>query len=660
MPAKKAPKTTKPKVPKPQKATKVLSRDQLQAMLLTPCKTEQQLKNFIHYFFELKLPDVRVSRYADTDPFHMIWELYNICVNKVNPENIQELLYVASRGAGKTLGVAIAELLIILHDQRDTAHVGAILSQAKRCYNYQQKFILNAKMRPILMPHDIPEDMRIVEKTNMEKTVFNINNEKIALEVLPTTLKAVNGFHGPLVVCDELDTISGEGLRAYQDIAGMLDSKGNKRALRVGISTRKSRYGLMNRAMENAAKEGRTVRRWTVLEFSQRCPDDRSGVVPAIGYYNQDKLLVITADEYERSEKSAQQEFLQATFPGEGCLKCPIAALCLGDSKQQTSTSPMLKPIDDAIKKARENGPDWAISQLFNLKPSVEGIIYKEFERKLHSKTWNEMWKILTNTDFPGACTHDMFVKKCRAMKLPVYAGIDWGFSHPSTLVVFYVDSRENIYVVRCDGRTHYSNYNWIHHIRTKWHNSYGINLYFPDLANPGDGQMMREAGLACPDKVEKNVFDGIQVVKKYLRQTASPMPKLFFAEETCAAIMQEFETYHFEMNAAGEITDTPAKENDHWLDALRYALFGLFGKSSMIVSDYQLDFSGDRAMDNYGNYLRPPTATEFAQQNNLKVEDSSMEAVKKLGEVGTLSELNKDEEDELVGGSGNFLWSFN
>jgi hypothetical protein len=639
-------------------APKALTREQLQKMLLSPCKGEQDLKNFIKYFLELELPDQKVSRHADIDPFHMVWEMYDICVNKNNPDNIQELLYVAARGSGKTLGAAIAELLIILHDQRDTAHVGAILSQAKRCYNYQQKFLLNKKIRPLIQPHDIPEDQRILEKSNMEKSTFNIGNEKIVLEVLPATLKAVNGFHGPLVVVDEVDTISGEGIKAYQDIAGMLDSKGNKVALRVGISTRKSRYGLMNKAMENADKEGRTVRKWTVLEFSQRCPDSRSGIVPTLGYYNQDKLDIISAEDFEKKDKTAQNEFLPHQYPGEKCLSCPIAALCLGDAKNQCSKSPMLKPIDDAIKKARENGPDWCISQLFNLKPSVEGIIYKEFDEKNHTKTWNEMWKILTSAEYPGECSHDMFVKKCRQMKLPCYAGIDWGWSNPSTLVVLYVDSKENVYVVRCDGRTYYNNPNWIHLIKTKWHNFYGIQLYFPDLANPGDGQLLREAGLMVPTVVDKNIPDGIQIVKKWLKSLASPMPKIFFAKETCQPIIQEFSLFHFETDAAGAITDTPCKEHDHWLDALRYPMFGLFGKPSMVTAGYGLEISDSSALDGRGQFLRAPNAAEYSQSQGIQLNTDI--DTKKIGEIGTLSELMRDEEEDGVQGSGGFLWSFN
>jgi hypothetical protein len=905
-----------------------------------------------------------------------------------------------------TLGSAIAELLVILHDQRDVVHLGAILSQAKRCYAYQQKFILNSKMKSVMIPSDIPEDQRILEKTNMEKSIFNIKGEKVTLEVLPVTLKAVNGPHVPLIFVDEIDTVSGEGLRAYNDIAGMLDSKGNKKALRVGISTRKSRYGLMNKAIENANKEGRTVRSWTILEFSERCPDERSGINPTLGYYNTEKLETITEEEFKRKDITAQNSYLPHIFAGEGCLKCPMAALCLSDSKKQTSKSPMLKPIGDAIKKVIENGPDWAISQLFNLKPSVEGIIYKEFDEKLHVKTWNQMWKILTGIDYPGECTHDMFVRKCfssdtevltnngfklfkdlapndtiaslndsgqliyekpldyinyhykgkminifneiggggrkldllitpdheqeyltshirstnvikiqkavtsklpvefyipaapliansnddsncpdywfelwglwlsegsinsnkcltigqykseenckkvedlfarsglqykflrdcrfqhggiwsfyddefsnlvieesgllchnkripksilrsasdrqlrlmfdwmmfgdgshaerktpyyatsskamaddfqelafrigyktslsldsnpinrghrpiyrisvtlsdkltqkswhihkgqmkrnlsenkdsvnhvievdydgmvycvtmpstrlfvrrngvitlsgncRQLKLSCFAGVDWGWSNPSTLVIFYVDSKENVYVVRCDGRTYYNNPNWIHLIKTQWHSTYGVQLYFPDMANPGDAQLMRQEGLPCPSKVDKNVPDGVQIIKKWLRSLSSPNPKLFFAKETCGPIIDEFSLYHFETDAAGNVTETPTKEYDHWLDALRYPMFGLFGKASLVTSSHGLDLASDSPIDRNGNYSHAPSAAEFAKQQGVNFNDS-LENVSKVGQIGTLSELALQDEDDDASGSGAFLWSF-
>ena len=640
---------------------KALTMEQREKLLLTPCKTRSELKNWIKFHLKMDIPDCTVSRYSNTNPLDAIWQIYDVCVNGTDNEKIEELLYVASRGSGKTLGVAIAELLIMLHDQRDVVHVGAILSQAKRCYDYQVSFMLNDQLRPVLNFKERP-DGSILEKANMEKSIFNLKDRytgtsiKTSLEVLPCTLKAVNGPHVPLVVVDEIDTVQGDGMKAFKDISGMLDSKGKRRALRVGISTRKSRYGLMNKQIEDAEKANRTVKMWTAMEFAERCPDERSGTTPTKAFVLQDDMEVITEAVWAKKEKSKKAEYFLNEFPGEKCLSCPLAALCLGDAKNQKCTSDMLKPITDPIKKSLENGPDWAISQLFNLKPSVEGVIYKEFSEKAHVKKWNDMWRILTNQEYPGECTHDIFVKKCHQMKLSCYAGIDWGWSNPSTIVYFFVDNRENVYVVRCEGRTYTNNPSWVQTIKTKWHNMYRCQLYFPDLANPGDGLTMRQEGLPCPATVEKNVDSGIQVVKKFLRSLASPLPKMYFAEETCGPILKEFGLYHFKTDAAGVVTEDPAKEHDHWLDALRYALYGLFGKTVLIsASDeegYDIGSIVDKAT---GGYTRTPSAEEFAHQQGLQLEtevDTS-----RLGELGTASSLDDDDDD--INGSSGFLWSF-
>ena len=933
-----------------------------------------------------------------------------------------------------TLAVAIAEFILLFHDQRDVAHVGAILSQAKRCYQYQQGFMLNERVKPIL--DQTIDGFKVMEKTTQEKSSFNLRDRKngdlikVDLEVLPCTLKSVNGFHGSFVSVDEIDTVQGEGIRAFQDISGMLDSKRGRKSLRVGISTRKTRYGLMNQQIEDAEKQGRTVKKWTVLEFSERCPDSRSGTNKTVGYYIQDTMEVIDQETWEKKDSKKQEEYVRHEFAGSGCLSCPMAALCLSDAKRQHSKSPMLKPISDAIKKTRENGPDWAISQLFNLKPSVEGIVYKEFNDKDHVKNWNQMWRILTDQEYPGECTHDIFVKKCfsadtevltdkgfikfpelqshhliaslddggnliyekpldyikkfydgkminlynkigghgkqldllltpdhqqvyvrrndlkngkiklhkkplselpsgdyiipatsladnfdqsgyespisfmtneqfyaflglwlaegsmsserantlykhndvsvsqykegywqkveqlmqsiawpsklrkkidtrqmnggswhtynkelydylrpykfaenkaipreiienaskhqlqilldwamlgdgsnydndnkqqpcygtsslqlandiqeiafklgyrtnlttkytrpdiskngnqllpmyrvqlhskarnntlrkgwhikspthksefgetskhfediegykdnvycvtmpsgrlfvrrngvialsgncHSMKLSCYAGIDWGWSNPSTVVYFFVDKRENIFVVRCEGRTYTSNPVWCQTIKNKWHNMYRCQLYFPDLANPGDAQTMKTEGLPCPEQVEKNTDSGVQVVKKWLRSLASPLPKLYFVQETCAPIIKEFGLYHYKTDASGKITDDVEKEDDHWLDALRYAMYELFGKTKAVIADDEYD-SSTTLVDRLGNFSRMPTPQEFAASKNVKINPEITKENSNLGKIGKKSELDQDDmDDNNMGGDGNFLWSF-
>jgi hypothetical protein len=842
-----------------------------------------------------------------------------------------------------------------------------------------------------------------------------------------------NGPHVPLVVVDEIDTVSGEGLRAYKEISGMLDSKRGRKPLRVGISTRKSRYGLMNQAIENAEKQGRHVRRWTAFEFTERCPDSRSGTQRQEYYVDQQSFDVRSPSEFEKLGEQRKKEYERYEMY-IGCGKCPLAPICLGDAKNQVSESPMLKSIDELAQKVLSEGPDWAMSQLMNLKPSVEGIIYKEFDERMHVKTWNQMWLSLTGKEFPGECNHDIFVKKCfsddtevltnngfklfkdlteydtlatldnggvlnyqkpiehisyhykgkmvnlyneigggkhhldllvtpnhdveylhgrnfrkkqeikllkqradsldelndfyipatwlsgstannmdikspisfmtgdqfmafmglwlsegsmsstRAndewghnkvevsqsksrdasdkverlmasiawpnklhresdardqvdyttnwsvynkelynylkplkfavnklisrnileqasrrqlsillewlcfgdgsymfdgsrqqpyystgseqlandvqelcfrlgyksslsmqgnqgkthkntgteylrrfrvnfhfktnnkpadrsyyinngtnkseysnktqgnigevdydgmvycvtmpssrlfvrrngvislsgnchnMGLPAYAGIDWGWSNPHTLVVFFVDAKENIYVVRCDGMTYISRPTWMHHIKNKWHQPYRIQLYFPDQADPGDAVEMRKLGLPTSTNTDKgNINTGIQIIKKWLKIPGTAESKLFIAQETCQALIREFQLYHYKTDAAGQISDTPDSEHDHWLDALRYPLTNLFGKNQIVLSSAGLDVDMAKLVDNNGNFFKAPTPEEYAKLNNLPFNPEVN--ADKLGKIGRLSEIDDEEDDKSV--DGGFLWTF-
>jgi hypothetical protein len=623
-------------------------------LFFTKCKSKAELSKFIQLFFGLHLPDQTVSRYADTNPLQIIWEVYDICVNKNNPEDIEELLYVAGRGSGKTLGMAIAELLVMLHDARDACHVGAVLAQAKRCYEYQTKFMLSPKIRPIIEDKSLPQDKRVLQKLNMEKSSFNIEEEIVTLEVLPCTLKACNGPHVPLVVTDEIDTVSGEGLKAFKEISGMLDSKGDKRALRVGISTRKSRYGLMNKMMEEAEQAGRHVRRWTAFEFSQRCPDERSGTTPTVSYHIQDTMEVIDEATYKLKDDKKKKEYVKHIMPGEKCLTCPAAAICLGDAKNQQSKSWMLKPISELIQKVRAEGADWALAQLMNLKPSVEGIIYKEFDEKVHVNDWNGMWKKLTGIDYPGECTHDVFVKKCHSMGLSCYAGVDWGWSNPNTVVYFFVDKKDNVFIVRADGMTYISQPEWIHYIKHKYHHLYRCQLYFPDVADQGAVTEMRKAGLPVSPDNDKAINTGIQVIKKLLRVPGTQDTKIHLAKETAGPLITEFLTYHFKTAADGTITEIPESEYDHWLDALRYALTMLMGKNTLIMGN-AMDIEEKKVTNEQGQYYRTPTPEEFALANNMALNTEEFDE-NKLGQVGKLSDLEDDDDD--WSGGGGFLWS--
>lgn len=69
--------------------------------------------------------------------------------------------------------------------------------------------------------------------------------------------------------------------------------------------------------------------------------------------------------------------------------------------------------------------------------------------------------------------------------------------------------------------------------------------------------------------KADNDRLRGVQIVTTALADGLTVDP-------SCTALADEFETYHY---PEGNDRDDPVKDNDHALDALRYALIGVFGR---------------------------------------------------------------------------------
>lgn len=543
-----------------------------------------------------------------------------------------------------TLSTAIAEFICILHAQRDVAHIGVILPQAERCYAYLQEMVNKKRIKRHLIPDERSDYPPVITKMNMKKTTFEINGNVCAYEILPCTMQALNGKHADFVSTDELDTADKpEVLKAFKEISGILDSRPGKKSLRVGISTRKSKYGLMNSMMENAEKEGRTVREWTSLEFTEKCPIERYKTRQKFtAWIDQDNLICLNEEEYNKLPNTQKKPYVRYEIHS-GCFKCAAVGICFGDLVNQNSTPDMLKPISDITKKIKEAGPDWALSQLVNLKPSMGGLVYREYSPQKNIKTWNEMWEHLTGREFPGVCSHDIFVKKCREMNLTCLAGVDFGWN-VAAFVCLYIDNKENIYIVRADAAQEVNDPTWIHFIKTTYHNMYGVEMYYPDCANPSNIDVMTQAGLNVAEYLKKDILLGIQTIKRFLRVPGTTNTKIFLAEETTKPMQIEFQQYHFKIKPDGTYSDLPEKEYDHTLDSFRYIMLGTFAEGG-------LSFSVDEDIKNplrnqKGEYLRIPTAAEFAEDHGIPFNNNTADADKKP-KIGTLSELYDQNEDD-------------
>ena len=170
----------------------------------------------------------------------------------------------------------------------------------------------------------------------------------------------------------------------------------------------------------------------------------------------------------------------------------------------------------------------------------MEGLIYKDFSRGTH--------------------LYDNFTK--RRPIVSVYAGIDFGYTNPTAIIRVEHDADNHYWV----------NYEWYKREKLmpeiiEQCRYVNAASYYPDPAEPDRIEELQRAGINCHE-VSKDVEAGIGTVQALFRQNRLHIHK------DCVNLINELETYRYqEKKADKNDPETPVKENDHGLDALRYAL---------------------------------------------------------------------------------------
>lgn len=169
----------------------------------------------------------------------------------------------------------------------------------------------------------------------------------------------------------------------------------------------------------------------------------------------------------------------------------------------------------------------------------TEGLVYKEFNRERN-----------VTTETPTNITDTIL-------------GIDFGYTNPASIIP-----------IRIDGDSHY----WI---GEEWYKSrqtteqiaeqallYRSTKCYPDPAEPDRIEILRKAGLNIRE-VSKDIVAGIDHVRELFKQGR------IHIHPDCKNLIMELETYRYpDKKPEHNEEEKPIKENDHALDALRYALY--------------------------------------------------------------------------------------
>jgi len=175
-----------------------------------------------------------------------------------------------------------------------------------------------------------------------------------------------------------------------------------------------------------------------------------------------------------------------------------------------------------------------------------EGLVYKEFRRDMH----------VYNKDSEKQPTN--IIKR--------FAGIDFGFTNPTAIISIEKD-HDNGYWVTQEWYKRGKTDEQIADVAMAYH----FDEVYPDPESPSAIAELEKRNVYCKEVIKNkdSIKNGINRIRALFLQN-----KLHI-NSSCINLINELETYSYPEQRQGHNEDeNPIKENDHALDALRYALY--------------------------------------------------------------------------------------
>jgi phage terminase large subunit len=177
-------------------------------------------------------------------------------------------------------------------------------------------------------------------------------------------------------------------------------------------------------------------------------------------------------------------------------------------------------------------------------------LVYSAFDREIH--TFSKL------DDMPENGTY------CLA--------IDFGMTDPTAAIFVLIDYAGNWWIYDEVYQSDLSLDQLVYVLRDKM----GENRFTRIL---GDGAARfeieslrkRRFAITAAKKGADSISNGIKEVRALLEvREGTGKPKLF-VKKTCKAVIREFLSYSFVLDAFGEVTNLPEDKNNHAMDAIRY-----------------------------------------------------------------------------------------
>lgn len=188
---------------------------------------------------------------------------------------------------------------------------------------------------------------------------------------------------------------------------------------------------------------------------------------------------------------------------------------------------------------------------------SAEGIVYKDFREDVH---------YISKVEFD---------KKVAAKEINLtryFAGVDWGYEHPGSIVVIGEDDKGKQYILEEHSAQHEEIEYWVD-IAQEIKIRYGNIKFYCDTARPEHIYRFKREKLRAVN-ADKSVISGIEQVAKRFKSNT-----LFIVKDRVSLFRQEIFMYAWD-----KATGMPIKKWDDVLDSIRYAIYTDGKNSGMMI----------------------------------------------------------------------------
>ncbi|HGH0852244.1 TPA: PBSX family phage terminase large subunit [Staphylococcus pseudintermedius] len=171
---------------------------------------------------------------------------------------------------------------------------------------------------------------------------------------------------------------------------------------------------------------------------------------------------------------------------------------------------------------------------------SGDGLVYQDFDKKIHTMTQDELKQI--------------------PMK-QYFAGVDWGYEHHGVIVVFGMGYDDRFYLIEEHAKQHVFIEDWVriaHDIKAR----YGDIPFYCDSARSEHVAKFDEEGINAIF-ADKRIMRGVELVAHYYKNN-----RIRIVYDACPRFASEIYNYAWDTKK-----DLPIKEYDDAMDAMRYAL---------------------------------------------------------------------------------------